>query len=56
MTGGSMEGVKTLDIDLLIKKEGLDLTIYKRYRPVNMVPFISNKKISGPPYAPYTDL
>ena len=41
MAEGSMEGVKTSVIDPLIKKEGLDPTIYKNYRPVNKLPFIS---------------
>ena len=41
MSEGSMEGVKTSIIDPLIKKEGLDPTIYKNYRPVNKLPFVS---------------
>ena len=41
MAEGSMEGVKTSVIDPLLKKEGLDSTIYKNYRPVNKLPFIS---------------
>ena len=41
MAEGSMEGAKTSGIDPLLKKEGLDSTILKNYRPVNKLPFIS---------------
>ena len=41
MAEGSMKGIKTSVIDQLIRKEGLDPTFYKNYRPVNKLPFIS---------------
>ena len=41
LSEGSMEGIKSSVIDPLLKKAGLDSEIYKNYRPVNNLVFLS---------------
>ena len=41
LSEGSMEGIKSSVIDPLLKKAGLDSEIYKNYRPVNDLVFLS---------------
>ena len=41
LSEGSMEGIKSSVIDPLLKKAGLDSEIYKNFRPVNDLVFLS---------------
>ena len=41
LSEGSVDGIKRSELDPLLKKIGLDSEVYKNYRPVNNLVFLS---------------